>query len=118
VEYFLVVIVETFEDDEVSLWLIHSNNIDNLILVRNLEGQDLLANLTVHFVELEHYLAPVYLPLSLGLKPGAKTLQMNRALCASAFAGRDERVRLLILAIFALHIFCFRPPTNLANCLL
>ena len=68
-EYLLVIIVEAFEDDEVLLWLINADDVHDLVFVCNLEGQDLLADFAVDFVELEHDLALVHLFLALCLQP-------------------------------------------------
>ena len=84
---FLVVVVEALQDDEVTLRLVHADDVDDLVFVRDFERQDLLADLAVDFVELEHHLSFMYFPLAFGLEPGAKTLQMDGALGAGALAG-------------------------------
>lgn len=69
VEHFFLIIAETFENDKILGRLFDSDNVDNLVLVSNLEGQDLLANLTINFVELKHHLAFVDASLSFRLQP-------------------------------------------------
>ena len=68
-EYLLIVIIETFENDKVFLRLFNSNDVHDLVFVCNLEGQDLLADFAVDFVELEHDLALVHLFLAFCLQP-------------------------------------------------
>ena len=69
VEHFFLIIAETFENDKILGRLLDSNDVDDLVLVSNLEGQDLLANLTINFVELKHHLAFVDASLSFRLQP-------------------------------------------------
>ena len=85
-EDFLVIVVKTLKNDKIPLRFVDANNINDLIFVCYLERQDLLANLAVYFVKLEHYLTLVHLSLTFCFQPGTQTLQVNSALCSSALA--------------------------------
>jgi len=69
VEDFLLVVIQALEHDEVFLRLLDTHNIHNLVLVRDFERQDLLADLAVHLVKLQHHLALVDPTRSFSLKP-------------------------------------------------
>ena len=68
-EHFFLIIAETLENDKILGRLLDSDDVDDLVLVSNLEGQDLLANLTINFVKLKHHLAFVDASLSFRLQP-------------------------------------------------
>ena len=68
VENFFLVTVETFKNDEVFLWLLDPDNIDDLILVGYFKRQHLFANLAISLVELEHDLTLVNLSLAFRFK--------------------------------------------------
>ena len=80
----------------------------------------MLADLAVDFIELQHDLALVHLPLPLGLQPRPQALQVDCPLRTSALAWGDERVRLAIFAIFrlVLEVLGFGAPADLAHGLL
>ena len=68
-EDFLVIVVKTLKNDKIPLRFVDANNINDLIFVCYLERQDLLAYLAVDFIELEHHLTLVYLPLTFSFQP-------------------------------------------------
>ena len=68
-EHFFLIIAETLENYKVLGRLLDSDDVDDLVLVSNLEGQDLLANLTINFVKFKHHLAFVDASLSFRLQP-------------------------------------------------
>ena len=80
----------------------------------------MLADLAVDFIELQHDLALVHLPLPLGLQPRPQALQVDRSLCTSALAWGDERVRLAVFSSFCrvLEVLGFSAPADLAHGLL
>ena len=80
----------------------------------------MLADLAVNFIELQHDLALVNLPLPLGLEPRPQALQVDRSLRTSALAWGDERVRLAVFPTFRLvrEVLCFSAPADLAHSLL
>ena len=80
----------------------------------------MLADLAVNFIELQHDLALVHLPLPLGLQPRPQALQVDRSLRTSALAWGDERVRLALFSSFCrvLEVFGLSAPTDLAHGLL
>ena len=69
VEHLFLIVLKTLKNDEVFRRLVHVNDIHDLVFVRNLEGQDLLANLAVDLVELEHDLPSMDLPRPFSFKP-------------------------------------------------
>ena len=68
-EHLFLIVLKTLKNDEVFRWLVNVDDIHDLVLVRYLEGQDLLANLAVDFVELEHDLPSMDLPCPFSFKP-------------------------------------------------
>ena len=69
VEHFFLIILQTLKNDEVFRRFIHVDDIHDLVFVRYLEGQDLLANLAVDLVELEHDLPSMDFPRPFSFKP-------------------------------------------------
>ena len=79
----------------------------------------MLADLAVNFIELQHDLALVHLPLPLGLQPRPQALQVDRPLRTSALAWGDEWVRLgLFIFRLVLEVLGFSAPADLAHGLL
>ena len=80
----------------------------------------MLADLAVNFIELQHDLALMNLPLPLGLEPRPQALQVDRSLRTSALAWGDERVRLAVFPTFRLvrEVLGFSAPADLAHRLL
>ena len=50
-DLFLIVLRQAFEYDKIIFWFLNSNDVNDLIFESNFEGKNLLANLTVNFVE-------------------------------------------------------------------
>ena len=69
VEHLFLIVLKTLKNDEVFRRLVNVDDIHDLVLVRNLEGQDLLANLAVDLVELEHDLPSMDFPRPFSFKP-------------------------------------------------
>lgn len=91
------------EDDEVLGRLVNADDVDDAIVVRDLEGEHLFAELAVELLELDDDRVLVQLEAALGLEPALEALQVNGADGARAVARTDERVELprLILLLRA-----------------
>lgn len=71
VKHLFVVVLQTFQNDEVVLRLLYSDDVDDLVFVGDLEREVLLANLAVDLVKAQHLLSLVHLFGALCLKPVA-----------------------------------------------
>ena len=91
-EYFLLLIWETLKDDKILVWLLNTHNVHNLILVEDLEGEWLLAQLTIKFVEFDRSLSFMLSLRSLCLQPMSQALEMNDTHRSHTVARGDQRV--------------------------
>jgi hypothetical protein len=101
--------VDRLKHYEVLLGLLDVHYIEQPVVVCYLEGEDLLAEFAVEFLEFDDDLPPVDFHRLFGLEPAFETLQVDRADGARAVARRDQRVEVARLVIF------FRAPADTAG---
>ena len=91
--------VDGLEDYIVAGGPLDVDNVDDPVVVRDLEGEHLLAQLAVHLLELDDDLAPMYFDCPLGLEPAFQALQMDAIDSSYAFARGDQRVKIPLLVL-------------------
>ena len=116
VENFGVFVREALQDDVVSLWLVDSNDVHDLVLVGYLEGEVGIAQLAVELVEFQDCLAAVLFALASRVKPPSETLQMDQTHGAGTLAWRDKGIWLRAL-LLVLLVLLLRAPADTAHCL-
>ena len=100
VEHFLCAVADGLEYDVVTVRPLDLHDVHYLVVVRDLEGKHLLAQLTVHLLELYYHLATVHLHGTLRVQPLLQTTQVDRVYGACALTRRYQRVEIFLQILF------------------